>query len=79
MKNLFFYTTPLINFAPAGISSSNYFLSLAEIKTVYERHFGKSLLINLWQLSLKVLFHLLHSPIGNFLYKIKTGLKLENL
>lgn len=48
-----FLQTPLINFAPAGISSSNYFLSLAEIKTVYERHFGKSLLLNLWQVRLK--------------------------
>lgn len=74
-----FLQTPLINFAPAGISSSSYFLSLAEIKTVYERHFGKSLLLNLWQLRLKVLFRMLHSPVGNFLYKIKTGLKLENL
>ena len=74
-----FLEAPLINFAPSGISSSGYFLSLAETKKVYERHFGKSFLLNLWQLRLKVLFYLLHSPVGNFLYKIKTRLKLQNL
>ncbi len=74
-----FLTTPLVNFAPAGISSSNYFLALTEMKKVYERHFGKSLLLNLWQLRLKLLFYLLHSPVGNFLYSIKTRLKLENM
>jgi len=74
-----FLQTPTINFAPSGISSTNYFLSLTEIKTVYERHFGKSLLLNFWQMRLKFLFRLLHSPIGDFLYKIKTLLKLENM
>jgi len=74
-----FLQTPLVNFAPAGVSSSGYFLSLAETKKVYERHFGKSFLLTLWQWRLKFLFYLLHSPIGNFLYKIKTRLKLENL
>ncbi|MGG9964530.1 glycosyltransferase [Ferruginibacter sp. SUN106] len=78
-EKFIFLESPLINFAPSGISSSGYFLSLAETKKVYERHFGKSILLNLWQIRLKVLFHLLHSPVGNFLYKIKTGLKLENL
>ena len=74
-----FINDPLVNFAPAGISSSSYFLSLAEMKKVYQRHFGKSLLLNLWQFRLKLLFYLLHSPIGNFLYSIKTKLKLENM
>jgi glycosyltransferase involved in cell wall biosynthesis len=78
-EKFIFLTEPLVNFAPAGISSSNYFLSLAEMKTVYERHFGKSVLLNLWQLRLKFLFKLLHSPVGNFLYSLKTRLKLENM
>lgn len=78
-EKFIFLTTPLVNFAPAGISSNNYSLSLTETKKVYEKHFGKSFLMYLWQLRLKALFYLLHSPIGNFLYKIKTSLKLENL
>ena len=74
-----FLQTPLVNFAPGGVSSSSYFLALNETKNVYEAHFGKSILLNLWQWRLKFLFYLLHSPIGNFLYKFKTRLKLENL
>jgi hypothetical protein len=74
-----FLETPLVNFAPSGISSSSYFLSLAEMKKVYASHFGKSLLLNIWQLRLKLLFRLLHSPAGNFLYRIKTRLNLENM
>jgi glycosyltransferase involved in cell wall biosynthesis len=79
VEKFIFLETPLINFAPSGISSSGYFLALAETKKVYERNFGKSILLNLWQIRLKALFYLLHSPIGNFLYKIKTRIKLENL
>jgi glycosyltransferase involved in cell wall biosynthesis len=74
-----FLETPLVNFAPSGVSSSSYFLSLAEMKKVYESHFGKSPLLNIWQLRLKLLFRLLHSPAGNLLYRIKTRLKLENM
>ncbi len=74
-----FLQSPLVNFAPEGISSSNYFISLAETKKVYEKYFGTSFLLSVWQLRLKILFYLLHSPAGNFLYKIKTLLKLENL
>ena len=78
-EKFIFLETPLVNFAPSGISSSSYFLSLAEMKKIYESHFGKSALLNLWQLRLKLLFRLLHSPAGNFLYRVKTGLKLENM
>jgi glycosyltransferase involved in cell wall biosynthesis len=74
-----FLTELLVNFAPAGISNNNYFLSLAEMKKVYERRFGKSFMLDFWQLRLKFLFKLLHSPIGNFLYSIKARLKLENM
>ena len=78
-EKFIFLETPLVNFAPEGVSSSNYFLSLAESKNIYERYFGKSFLLSLWQLRLKILFYLLHSPAGNFLYRIKSGLKLENM
>ncbi len=73
-----FLQTPLICFAPAGISSNQYKLSLIETKQVFQSHFKKSLKLHLWQLRLKFLHFLLQSPLGNFLYKIKTKLKLEN-
>ena len=69
----------LVNFAPAGTSSINYSAALKDAKRIYEKHYGKSFKLNLWQLRLKFLHFLLRSPIGNFLYKIKTSLKLENM
>ena len=77
-EKFIFLQTPLIGFAPAGISTSSYLQSLKDARRVYEKYFGKSFLLVVWQWRLKILFYLLHSPIGNFLYKIKTGLKLEN-
>ena len=74
-----FLPVPLVIFAPAGTSSRNYLRSLDDIKRIYEKHFGKSLKLWIWQIRLKVLYYLLTSPVGNFLYKIKTRLKLENM
>jgi glycosyltransferase involved in cell wall biosynthesis len=69
----------LADFAPAGISSTNYLQSLHDNRRIYEKYYGKSFILRLWQVRLKLLFYLLHSPIGNFLYRIKKGLKLENV
>lgn len=74
-----FITKPLVKYAPAGTSSVQYLQSLKDAKRIYEKYHGKSFKLALWQIRLKFLYHLLHSPIGNFLYKIKTGLKLENM
>lgn len=74
-----FLSHPLITFAPSGISSRLYLQSLKEAKRVYEKYFGKNFYLFFWQVRLKILYHLLHSPFGNFLYKIKVKLKLENL
>lgn len=73
-----FIETVLINIAPAGISSINYLKGLAEGKRAYESNYGKSWLLVLWQFRLKVLYFALKSPVGIFLYRIKTYLKLEN-
>lgn len=74
-----FIDQPLATFAPEGISSNNYFQSLKDNKRIYEKYYGKSFKLLLWQLRLKILYYLLHSPVGNFLYKIKTKLKLGNM
>ena len=74
-----FLPVPLITFAPAGTSTVHYLQSLRDAKTVYTRYFGKSIFLTLWQLRLRILYYVLHSPVGNFLYKIKTKLKLENM
>jgi glycosyltransferase involved in cell wall biosynthesis len=74
-----FINSVLVNFAPAGTSSVHYLRALKDAKRIYEKYYGKSFLLRLWQMRLKFLFYLLKSPAGNFLYKIKTSLKLENM
>jgi glycosyltransferase involved in cell wall biosynthesis len=74
-----FIRSVLVNFAPAGASSVNYLQSLKDVKRIYTKYYGNNFMLWLWQIRLKVLYYLLRSPIGNFLYKLKTGMKLENM
>lgn len=74
-----FLPETLVNFAPAGTSSVQYLRALKDAERIYKKYYGKSFMLWLWQLRLKLLYYLLRSPIGNFLYKIKTRLKLENM
>ncbi len=73
-----FLDIPVAVFDPGGISSVRYLDSLQETKKVYEKHFGSSGLLILWQMRLRLLHSLLQSPAGKFLYAIKRRLKLEN-
>lgn len=68
-----------IKMAPGGISTAHYLKSLEQSKRVYQSHFGKSLLLNLWQLRLKLLFHLLQTKTGKVLFNIKRRLGMENV
>lgn len=69
----------LVNFAPAGTSTTLYLQALKDARRIYVKHYGKSVLLGLWQIRLKILYYILNSPVGNFLYKLKTKLKLENM
>lgn len=74
-----FIEKPLVVFAPGGTSSKNYLAALKQARQVYEKHFGYSFKLMLWQLRLKILYYLINSPVGGLLYKIKVWLKLENM
>lgn len=74
-----FVARPLIIFEPSGLSSSQYLISLKHAKKIYEKYFGKSIILRIWQMRLRFLNYLLKSPIGNFLYKIKIKFRLENI
>jgi glycosyltransferase involved in cell wall biosynthesis len=74
-----FLSNPLVIYSPSGISSLQYLESLEETSKIYTRKFGNTLLHRIWITRLKILHYLLKSPIGNFLYKIKVWLKLENV
>ncbi|NII29547.1 glycosyltransferase [Pseudoflavitalea sp. X16] len=73
-----FLPQTMVVFAPGGTTYRNYLPSLAEARRVYERHFGFSWKLAGWQGRLKLLYYLLNSPIGKWLYKVKVWLKLEN-
>ena len=74
-----FLSIPLVTFAPGGVSTLSYMQYLKEVKTAYQKYYGPSVALNLWQIRSKIFFHLLHSPIGPFLYKFVTVLKMENV
>jgi glycosyltransferase involved in cell wall biosynthesis len=75
----YFLKEAVIDYDEKGISSSQYLASLKQTGLIYQTHLGKSFKQQLWHWRLKILYYLLHSPMGNLLYKLKTYLKLENL
>ena len=78
-EKFIFIEAPLVKFAPAGTSSVNYLLSLREINYCYKKYYGNSFLMEIWQIRLKLLHYLLGTKLGKLLFKVKTGLKLENM
>ncbi len=75
---MLFIEQPLIVFAPGGATDTHYLNALAESKKVYEKYYGHSFKLTVWQARLKSLYYVLKSPIGGVLYKLKVWMKLEN-
>jgi hypothetical protein len=73
-----FYNAPVRKFDDTGISSIQYLASLKENIVIYESHFGFSLKCRLWQWRLKMLYLLLQTRVGKFLFLVKKKLGLEN-
>ena len=76
---VFFVEKPLVVFAPGGTTYTNYLKATAEGKKVYEKYFGSSFKLTLWETRLKILHYLLNSPAGPLLYKLKVWLGMENI
>lgn len=68
----------IVIFDDTGISSNQYLRSLEENKKVYTSHFGQSLLLEIWQARLKILHYLLQSGFGQWLFRLKKKMGLEN-
>ena len=62
-----------VKFDDTGISTSQYLKSIKENTKVYESYFGFSFKARFWQFRLKILYHLLQSKFGKFLYYIKAN------
>jgi GT2 family glycosyltransferase len=78
-EKFLFLNSPLASFSPGGVSNARYLDSLKETRQCYEKYFGKSYKMIIWQWRLKLLHFLLQSPAGRFLYKIKKWIGLENM
>jgi len=71
-----FMDQTIVHFDDGGVSTNQYLASLKENVKVYESYFGFSLAARIWQFRLSLLFYLLQSKFGKFLYAIKAnGLK----
>ena len=60
-----------IKFDDSGVSTNQYLNSIQENTKVYESYFGYSLAARIWQFRLRILYYLLKSGFGKFLYAIK--------
>jgi glycosyltransferase involved in cell wall biosynthesis len=66
----------IVRFDDSGVSTNQYLKSLKENVKVYESYYGFSIAARVWQFRLSLLFYLLQSKFGKFLYGIKAkGLK----
>ena len=63
----------IVKFDDGGVSTKQYLKSLQENVKVYESHFGFSIAARAWQFRLILLYYLLQSKLGKFLYAIKSG------
>ncbi len=72
-----FLDYPLATFDPTGISTHKYLEANREMFACYQHHFGFSIKQQLWKIRLTVLYYILQSPIGRWIYtlKVKAGLK----
>jgi len=74
-----FIDYPLATFDPTGISSNRYLDSTREMFQCYQKYYGKSLKQQLWAWRLIILYHLLNSPFGKFLYRLKVKAGLQKV
>lgn len=68
----------IVVFDDSGISNTKYPDSLKENRKVYESYFGFSWLLVFWQLRLKILYHLLQTSFGKWLFGLKKKMGMEN-
>ncbi|TRZ82548.1 MAG: glycosyltransferase [Sediminibacterium sp.] len=63
----------IVKFDDGGVSTNQYLKSLKENVKVYESYYGFSLAARAWQCRLSLLYYLLQSKFGKFLYAIKAS------
>lgn len=69
----FYLNETLVRFDDKGISTTQYLKSLKDNIKVYESHFGYSIKCRLWQFRLKLIYYLMQSSFGKWLYQLKAS------
>ncbi len=75
----FFLNYPLATYDTSGVSSVGYLEAMKEGTSVFQRYYRQPIKQALWRTRLYILYKLLNSSVGKMLYRIKAGLKLENM
>jgi glycosyltransferase involved in cell wall biosynthesis len=69
----YYFNETIVRFDDKGVSSTQYIKSLADNIKVYESHFGFSIVCRFWQWRLKMIYYLLQTSFGKFLYQLKAS------
>ena len=72
-----FIDHPIANFDPTGVSSVRYLEGVKECADSYKKYYGGSLRLTYWQARLTFLHHLLNSPLGKLLYRLKVKMGMQ--
>lgn len=74
-ERFIFLETPLVCFAPGGVSDKQFSLGLQEVKKIYRKYMGSDIRQTLWQLRQKSLYYFMKTGIGKawFGYKNKNN------
>jgi glycosyltransferase involved in cell wall biosynthesis len=73
-----FLDKPLVVFEPEGVSDLRYLDGLEEMQLAYGRYFGFSVRQRVWKWRQVLLFRLLKSGLGQWMYALKVRLGWEN-
>jgi hypothetical protein len=71
-EKYFYLNETIARFDDKGVSTTQYVKSLKDNIKVYESYFGFSLKSRIWQTRLKLIFYLMQTGFGKWLYKLKS-------
>jgi len=73
-----FIDYPIATFDPTGVSNVRYLDGVQECVDSYKKYYGGSLKLSLWQMRLTFLHHMLKTPVGKLLYKVKAAMGMKS-
>ena len=71
-EKYYYLNETIVRFDNKGVSTTQYVKSLEDNIKVYESYHGFSMIARLWQFRLKIIFYLMQTSFGKWLYKLKS-------